>query len=466
MFKRADKSADNGAVPDPATDIAPKAYDVFKLSWPMTIKAVFLHGTVLLDGWLVSPLGEESLAAMGLAGALGGIVLGVIFAFSHALQIRTAQAFGTGDPVYRKSVLASGLMIGLMIGLIGICSIFLFGQTALGALATSEEIAQQAWAYLAIFSFVIIGESVGQSVSSHFNGCGRTKIPLIGYCLSVPINVVLSYTFIHGAFGMPAFGVPGAAMGSAVAIMVQTIFLVSQVIRLDGHLRSVLGWQKNTFYPTLKRHLQFSLPIAATFVSATFAGHICMLIYAKMALPDFAALTLIAPWNMVAGQISMQWTQATGIMVAQLLGKGASEALLDQFLSRAWRGAMVAAGCVAVIFLVMSVSVDFLYPDLLSETRMTLVGFLPILLLIQVPRTTNAICGNTLRASGDTIYVMKLFIWAQWGFRVPATALVVLYFDLSAFWVLSLLLWEELIKFLPFHTRLWRGDWKRVSVSQ
>lgn len=466
MFKRADKSADNGAASDPATDIAPKAYDVFKLSWPMTIKAVFLHGTVLLDGWLVSPLGEESLAAMGLAGALGGIVLGVIFAFSHALQIRTAQAFGTGDPVYRKSVLASGLMIGLMIGLIGICSIFLFGQTALGAFATSEEIAQQAWAYLAIFSLVIIGESVGQSVSSHFNGCGRTKIPLIGYCLSVPINVVLSYAFIHGAFGMPAFGVPGAAMGSAIAIMVQTVFLASQVVRLDGYLRNVLGWQKNTFYPTLKRHLEFSLPIAATFVSATFAGHICMLIYAKMALPDFAALTLIAPWNMVAGQISMQWTQATGIMVAQLLGKGASESLLDQFLSRAWRGAMVAAGCVAVIFLIMSVSVDFLYPDLLSETRMTLVGFLPILLLIQVPRTTNAICGNTLRASGDTIYVMKLFIWAQWGFRVPATALVVLYFDLSAFWVLSLLFWEELIKFLPFHTRLWRGDWKRVSVSQ
>ncbi|MBO6920003.1 MAG: hypothetical protein JJ858_16365 [Rhizobiaceae bacterium] len=58
------------------------------------------------------------------------------------------------------------------------------------------------------------------------------------------------------------------------------------------------------------------------------------------------------------------------------------------------------------------------------------------------------------------------FIWAQWGFRVPATALAVLYFDLSAFWVLSLLFLEELVKFLPFHTRLWRGDWKRVSVSQ
>ena len=462
MFKRAEKSAVESSV----HDAAPKTYDVFKLSWPMTIKAVFLHGTVLLDGWLVSPLGETSLAAMGLAGALGGLVLGVIFAFAHGLQIRTAQAFGTGDDVFRKSVLASGLSISLFFGLIGICAIFLFGQTLLTELATSQNIADQAWTYLSIFTLVILGESVGQAVSSHFNGSGRTKIPLIGYCLSAPINVFFSYALIHGAFGMPAYGVAGAAMGSALAITTQTIFMVVMLMRIDGYLRNVLGWQKETFQNTIKRHFQFSLPIAATFVSATFAAQICMLIYAKMALPDFAAMTLIAPWNMVAGQISMQWTQATGILVAQLLGKGASEQVLDQFLSRAWRGAMVAAGCVAVIFLVMNISVDLLYPDLLPETRMTLVGFLPILLLIQVPRTTNAICGNTLRASGDTVYVMKLFIWAQWGFRVPATALAVLYFDLSAFWVLSLLFLEELVKFLPFHTRLWRGDWKRVSVSQ
>ncbi|MBO6919154.1 MAG: hypothetical protein JJ858_12035 [Rhizobiaceae bacterium] len=118
MFKR----AENSAVESSAHDAAPKTYDVFKLSWPMTIKAVFLHGTVLLDGWLVSPLGETSLAAMGLAGALGGLVLGVIFAFAHGLQIRTAQAFGTGDDVFRKSVLASGLSISLFFGLIGICA--------------------------------------------------------------------------------------------------------------------------------------------------------------------------------------------------------------------------------------------------------------------------------------------------------------------------------------------------------
>ena len=36
----------------------PSAGKVLSLSWPMTTKAIFLHGTVVIDGWLISSLGE------------------------------------------------------------------------------------------------------------------------------------------------------------------------------------------------------------------------------------------------------------------------------------------------------------------------------------------------------------------------------------------------------------------------
>ncbi|MEM9341555.1 MAG: MATE family efflux transporter [Pseudomonadota bacterium] len=444
---------------------APGARDVFVLAWPMTIKAIFLHGTIVIDGWLVSSLGETSLAAMGLAAAIGGMVLGVIFAFSHAMQIRTAQASGTEDPVYLKSTLASGLTISLTIGLLGIAALFVAGRPLIASFAPSAEVAALSWSYLAVFSLVMLFESVGQCLSSYFNGRGRTRLPLYGYCLSVPINIGASVILIHGLWGVPAFGVVGAAMGSALGVAVQVAFFAIRLWQLDAPLARVAGWRQTTFRPTVWRHLTFSLPIATTFVSATLATHVCTLIYAQMALNDFAAMTLIAPWNMVAGQIAMQWTQATGIIVAQLLGQRASEPTLDRFLSAAWRGAFVAAGVVATVFVVLCLSVDILYADLTADTRATLFGFLPILLMATVPRATNAICGNTLRASGDTIYVMMLFLWSQWLFRVPATALAVLVFELSAFWVLSVILIEEVLKFWPFHSRLWRGDWKRADVS-
>lgn len=439
--------------------------DVFVLAWPMTFKAIMLHGTVVIDAYLVSSLGEASLAAMGLAAAIAGFILGAILAFSNAMQIRTAQAFGTNDPVFMKSTLASGLIVSLAVGGIGLGLLAAFGGVLIDAVAPTTDMAGLAKGYLAVFSIVILGEAVGQCLSSYFNGCGRTRLPLYSFCLSLPINVIASIILIHGLWGVPAFGVTGAAMGSAIAICVQVGFLAYQLARLDGHLSRVRGWRQATLVKTVFRHISFSLPIAATFISATFAAHFCTLIYAKLSLNAFAAMTLIGPWIMVAGTIGMQWAQATGIIVAQLLGQKPSEDVLDRFLSSAWRGAFVASAIVAFIYMLISLSATYLYADLSLETRTTLLGFLPILLILPFPKQSNAICGNTLRASGDTIYVMHIFIWSQWLFRVPATALAVLYFQVPVFWVLSLLFFEELIKFPLFHRRLYKGDWKRAVVA-
>jgi len=280
--------------------------------------------------------------------------------------------------------------------------------------------------------------------------------------MSVPINVLSSIVLIHGYWGLPVFGISGAAMGSAFAALVQVLYFSVLLQRGYAPLLRVIGWCQGRFSKTLMRHIGFALPIAATFVSATLAAHICTMIYANMSLTDFAAMTLIAPWNLMVGQLSMQWTQATGIWVAQLLGRGASEGTLDRFLSTAWKGAFASAGLVSAVFIALCFSVDALYGDLTPETRATLFSFLPILVLASIPRATNAICGNTLRASGDTLYVMHIFVWSQWLFRVPATALAVLWFDVPAFWVLSLMLAEELVKFMPFHRRLWTGQWKHA----
>ena len=449
-----------------ANDSGPTARRVFALAWPMTLKAIMLHGTVVIDAYLVSALGETSLAAMGLAAAIAGIVLGAILAFSNAMQIRTAQAFGTNDSLFLKSVLASGMTLSLATGFVGLAGVWIWGDALIEIMSPTPQVARLAQQYLAIFSLVILGEAVGQCLSSYFNGCGETKLPLYSFCLSLPVNIIASIVLIHGYAGMPAFGVAGAAMGSVIAIFVQVGFLVYHVRRHAARLRRISGWRQSSFCKTLLRHSAFSLPIAATFFSATLATHVCTLIYARMSLNEFAAMTLIAPWIMVAGTIGMQWAQATGITVAQLLGQEAREAVLDGFLSSAWRGAFIAAGVVAAVYFAVCVSASFLYADLNAETRAVLLGFLPVLLLLPFPKGSNAICGNTLRASGDTIYVMHIFVWSQWLFRVPATALAVLYFDLSATWVLSILLFEELLKFPAFHRRLYRGDWKRSVIMK
>ncbi|WP_424930297.1 MATE family efflux transporter [Amaricoccus tamworthensis] len=443
----------------------PSTRSIFDLAWPLTVKAVMLHGIVVIDAWLVSSLGESAVAVLGLSASIAGILLGLIVAFSNATQIRIAQAFGSGDKTFLKTALLAGLTINISVILIGLVVLGLLAGTIIDSLAHDAWIAGEARRYLAVFAVVIVAEAAGHCMTGFFNGCGNTRLPALSYVIAVPFNILVSVVLIHGMYGAPALGVVGAAVGSAAASVLQVGFLAAMLIKKHRALLKIAGWRNGTFLASIKRHLVFALPIAATFASATIAMSVCGLIYAKLPVNEFAAMTIIMPWVQVAGTIGMCWAQAAGILIAQLLGRKASDRVLDPFLSKAWRAAMVASALVAVVYTVVCLSTPWIYPDLHPSTRATLMSFLPVLLVLPFPKGSNAICGNTLRAGGETVYVMHVFVWSQWLFRVPATAVMVLYLNLSATWVFTLLFAEELIKLAPFHLRLLRGTWKRAIME-
>ena len=115
---------------------------------------------------------------------------------------------------------------------------------------------------------------------------------------------------------------------------------------------------------------------------------------------------------------------------------------------------------VASLYTMVILSSDPLYPSLAPETRAALISFLPVLILLPWPKNSNAICGNSLRAAGRTVYVMHIFLWSQWAFKVPLSAALVLWLDAPVVWVVGLLLAEELVKLWPFHNGVRQALWR------
>ncbi|MBY6047885.1 hypothetical protein KUV38_09535 [Vannielia litorea] len=424
-----------------------------------------LHGIVVIDGWLVSSLGEGAVAVLGLSASIAGLLIGLIVAFSNATQIRIAQAFGSGDRAFLKSALLSGLTVNFGVVTTGLALLALFAGPLIDGLAHNADIAYGARAYLSIFAVVILAEALGHCLTGYFNGCGETRLPALSYMMAVPVNIAVSVVLIHGHLGAPALGVTGAAIGSAVASVIQVGFLAGLLLSRDRTLLRVIGWRNGTYTASLRRHFIFSLPIAATFGSATIAISVCGLLYARLPVNDFAAMTIIMPWVQVVGTFGMCWAQATGIYVGQMLGRSTPGEVLDRFLLSVWRTSFLASSLVAAIYAGICLASPWIYPDLHPDTRATLLSFLPILIFLPFPKGSNAICGNTLRAGGETLYVMHIFVWSQWLFRVPATAAAVLWLDASVTVVFALVLAEELIKFAPFHLRLRQGHWRTGTME-
>ncbi len=409
----------------------PTTAAIFALAWPLAVNAILLHGIVIIDAFLVSLLGEEALAAMGLAVAIAGLLLGALAALSHATQILVAQAQGADDAVALKSAFWCGLIISAVATGFGLTLIWTVGGDIVRHFAHTPDIAEDALAYLHIFAIVIICETGSQAISCHFNGTGRTWLPFCSHLAQMPVNIGLSILLIFGLYGFPELGLSGAAIGSAVAAFVRLLFLVTCLRRFDGAVMGAPGWAEATFLRSIKRHVIFALPVAATFFGQATCNAVCSLLYARMSINEFAAMTLILPWVQVAGMIMISWAQATGIFIGQLLGGQASNESLDEFLARAWRVALSLAALVSALYLAASLSFRWIYDDLQPETLDALWSFVSALLLLTFPKSSNAICGSTLRAGGDTVRVMNIHLISQWAYRVPLTALLVLYLEWS-----------------------------------
>ena len=439
------------------TTTAPATKKVFGLAWPIAMNAILLQLILVIDTVLITPLGEASLAAMGVASSIAGILLGLLFAFSNGTQLVIAQAFGARNSALVSRGFRAGRFINLTITAIGILLIFTLAKPLIALITDSHEIAVMAYNYLRLFSLVTIGVALSQNITVYFNATGNSRIPFYANIIEIPVNILVSLVFIYGFLGMPALGLTGAALGSTIAVLCRTLFLLSFYSKQQGNrLQKIVKLSKQD----LLYHLKYATPIAGTFISAVVVASLCMMIYAKLGVYQFAALTLIAPWVKVCAQLSTAWAQATSIIVGQLLGNK-SWGLVDGFIKQTWRISFHISVVIAFAYVSIFYLFTLIYPELQQETVDTLWQFVPILFVIAFIRTSNTFCGNVLRAGGDATHVFKIHAYTQWFVILPLSALFVLYWELSAVWVFALSLLEETIKSIPFHLRMLGGKWKK-----
>jgi len=442
---------------------APTTTKIFGLAWPIAMNAILLQLILVIDTLLVTPLGEAALAAMGIAATIASIILGLLFAFSNGTQLIIAQAYGACNSLAMSKGFRSGRFVNAVISGLGIMIIFLFAKPLIDTIADTDAIASLSYSYLKMFAFVTIGVAVSQNITVYFNATGNSRIPFYANIIEIPVNVAVSLVLIYGYLGFPEMGLTGAAIGSAIAVLCRTLFLLSFYTQQKKRDNDLNNQSSKLTKADIKYHLKYATPIAGTFISSVMAGSICMLIYAKLGVNQFAALTLIAPWVKVSSQLATAWAQATSIIVGQLLGNK-SWGLLDNVISKAWRVSFYISVVIALAYVSMFYLFQIIYPDLQQETIDTLWQFVPILFIVAFVRTTNTFCGNVLRAGGDAKHVFKIHAYTQWLVIVPLSALFVLYWELSAMWVFALTLLEEIIKSVPFHIRMLGGKWKKSLV--
>ncbi|MCI2283516.1 hypothetical protein L3081_09080 [Colwellia sp. MSW7] len=99
----------------------------------------------------------------------------------------------------------------------------------------------------------------------------------------------------------------------------------------------------------------------------------------------------------------------------------------------------------------LSQCIEFVYPEIESETQTALMIIAPLYIVLPIIRAYNTVAGNILRALGNSNLVLKIHFVTQWLISLPVCALLILYFDASIFWAFAMIPIEELLKTIPFY---------------
>ncbi|WP_117234900.1 MATE family efflux transporter [Vibrio maerlii] len=418
------------------------------LAWPLALNALLMQSMLMIDTFLVSPLGEVSLAAMGIATTIIAFVMGIQMALANGSQLVLSRAVGSGGNIALNRGFWAGMAINVAVAGLFWVLITLFDQSLVQGLTDDAALHEEITRYLAISKYLLIFNGITQVTIALFNALGKTKIPFKGYLIEMPFNALISYYLIYGFVGFDGMGVQGAALGSLLAIALRLVYLTYCLKSQTG-----AGLSPKDLDSSLKKsivnHFKEIFPVAANVTMLQIGATIYLLIFSQLNINEYVAITLVMPWVKAGTQFITAWAHSSAITISQAIGSRDMDDLKKN-VDTSIDIAVIISFFSALFFLALSFFLVKLYPNLDPATYHALAVIAPLYIFLPIARGYNTVHGHVLRALGKTTEVFKVNFTGQWIISIPLCALIVLGLDGSIFWAFAIFPFEELVKMLPF----------------
>lgn len=190
---------------------------LYRLASPIVVQHFIIFSLGLVDILMIGQLGEAAVAAVGIADQIFFLVILLLFGISSGAAIFTAQYWGKKDVARIKSVLGLTLLMGVSGALIFSGVSVAAPRWVIGVYSKDPAVVQLGSAYLQIVGLTYGVTAVTVSYSAVLRSVENVKLPMFASIVALSLNTVLNYGLIFGHFGLPALGVTGAAIATALA---------------------------------------------------------------------------------------------------------------------------------------------------------------------------------------------------------------------------------------------------------
>ena len=198
---------------------------------PAIVESFFVAFAGLVDSLMVSSLGANAVAAVGLTTQPKFMGLAVFLAINVSISALVARRFGENKRKEANNILVTALM--LIIGLSVVLSIVFvaLAPQIMSLCGSSPETHDSAVIYYRVVMGGMIFNCVQMGINSAQRGAGNTKITMRTNITSNTLNIIFNYLLINGHLGFPALGIKGAAIATVLGTVVSCIMSIISLMK-------------------------------------------------------------------------------------------------------------------------------------------------------------------------------------------------------------------------------------------
>jgi putative MATE family efflux protein len=247
---------------------------VWKIAWPTMLQNVIAGLQGIVDHALVGHLvGYTGNAAIGVSWQIFLMVVVFISSLYSGMGIMVARAVGAGESekvsrVVYQAFLSSILLACLILAPLG----YFLSPYLLDLVRAEPAVKAEALPYLRTMLVFSFGMLIFFMLSGALRAAADAKTPLVmGIALTL-LNLVLNVIFIRGLGPIPAFGVLGSGIGTAIAsnsvalVGIYLLFSKRLVIKFSSGMRWLPDWQ------TISALFRLGLPVGFQGIAMNLAG--------------------------------------------------------------------------------------------------------------------------------------------------------------------------------------------------
>jgi len=436
-----------------------RAGTILTLALPIIGGMVSQNVLNLVDTAMVGVLGDEALAAVGIASFGNFMAMAFITGMGAGVQAMAARRKGEGRTSEMAVPLNGGLLLAGCLAIPWSLLLTWLTPDLFFLLNTDPAVVSEGVPYLQARLLGMTAIGMNFAFRGYWNGVNLSRLYLGTLVVMHVTNIGLNWVLIFGNLGAPAMGATGAGIASAISTYVGTATYVGlglSYAREAGFLRGLPSREQ------MRTLLRLSVPAGAQQLFLAAGYTVFFRIVGAVGTSELAAANVVLNVMLVGLLPGIGLGLAANSLVSQALGRK------DPTDAKAWGWDVVQVALVVMVLLglPMVFAPDFVLGFFLHEPD-TLAIARPALRLTGAMLALDAIgmvLLNGLQGAGATRTAATVAVVFQWGVGLPMAFVMGPVLGLDLVWIWASQGIYRAGQAVVYAVVWRRGNWARIEV--